>query len=220
MNDVQLLAHLLGMAGLDTTSAREASHSLLDGRRELQQVLDLPQEKLLGDPLLGEGAATFLLLLSALIKRYTHAASSTTPLQDSKDVYQLLAPHFSGQRFERVCAFLLGKDLQPFTSVLVGQGGPAAVTFSIRRLLDLVLNHRASGVILAHNHPDGVLAFSRSDLTSTYTLAQELALIDVPLLDHYLVAGKHILSLRYKTVISPPESFPIPFPLLWFPQVE
>ncbi len=197
MNDVQLLAHLLGMAGLETTPAREVSHALLDSYHDLRQVLTRPREDLLSYPGLGENAAAFLLLIPALVERYLSTApAQPTPLKSQADVQAMLAPHFHGQDFERVCAFLLGDDLQPITSILVAQGGPAAVSCPTRRVIELALNHRAQGVILAHNHPDALPFFSQSDLNATSVLARELWLVGVPLLDHLLVAGSHIVSLR------------------------
>lgn len=216
MNDVQLLAHLLDLAGLETTPAREMSHSLLAEHHDLTTVLHLPQDQLLDHPGLGESAAAFLLLIPALVKRYTSATETATPLRGPEDIRQLMAPHFYGQGFERVCAFLTDGGFQPFTSVLVGQGGPAAVTFSIRRVLDLTLNHGAQGVILAHNHPDGSLSFSSSDLTSTAVLAQELALVGVPLLDHYLLAGDQVISMR-QLAGSCQLRLPLALRRLWFP---
>ena len=221
MNDVQLLAHLLDMSGMETTAAREMSHALLDDYKDLTHVLYRPRNELLDYPRLGESSAAFLLLLPALMKRYTSTtAPAPVPLEEPSDIARLLAPHFRGQSFERVCAFLLGDDLQPITSILVAQGGRAAVTCSTRRVIELILNHRARGVLLAHNHPDGVAAFSKSDLISTGVLMQELSLVGIPLLDHYLVAGKHILSMRRYAGYLRSVGIRIPGLMQWFPFPE
>lgn len=55
----------------------------------------------------------------------------------------------------------------------------------IRRCIEL----NASAVILAHNHPSGVLEPSMADRTLTDTLKNTLALIDVRVLDHFIVGG-------------------------------
>ena len=218
MNDVQLLAHLLDMAGLETTAAREASHSLLDAHEELESVLRQPKKVLLNHPLLGENAAAFLLLLPAMMERYTSTTATTTVALESKeDLVRLLAPHFSHQGFERLCAFLLGDGFQPITSITVAQGGRSAVSCSTRRVLELALNHRAHGVILAHNHPDGVPSFSKTDLVSTNILMQELKLIGVPLVDHYLLADGRIVSMRQYTDYLRSMGLLMPHFLDWFP---
>ena len=47
----------------------------------------------------------------------------------------------------------------------------------------------AAAVILAHNHPSGVAEPSRADEMLTRALKEALALVDVKLLDHFIVAG-------------------------------
>lgn len=55
----------------------------------------------------------------------------------------------------------------------------------VRRSLELC----AASVILAHNHPSGTGKPSPADIQLTHTLKQTLALIDVRVLDHFIVAG-------------------------------
>ena len=58
-----------------------------------------------------------------------------------------------------------------------------------REVVKLALAHNAAGVILAHNHPSGVAEPSRADEALTQALRQALTLVDVKLLDHFIVAG-------------------------------
>lgn len=58
-----------------------------------------------------------------------------------------------------------------------------------REVVKQALAHNAAAVILAHNHPSGVAEPSHADELLTQTLKQALALVDVRLLDHFIVAG-------------------------------
>lgn len=58
-----------------------------------------------------------------------------------------------------------------------------------REVVKRALAHNAGAVILAHNHPSGVAEPSRADEVLTSSLKQALALIDVKLLDHFIVTG-------------------------------
>ena len=58
-----------------------------------------------------------------------------------------------------------------------------------REVVKSALFHNAAAVILAHNHPSGVAEPSAADEQLTRTLKQALALVDVRLLDHFIVAG-------------------------------
>ncbi len=57
------------------------------------------------------------------------------------------------------------------------------------------LHHQASGVVLAHNHPSGTVQPSRADEALTQTLKAALALLDVRVLDHIIVAPGQALSM-------------------------
>ncbi len=54
----------------------------------------------------------------------------------------------------------------------------------------------ASAVLIAHNHPDGDVRPSAADLALTRRLAQGLAALDVTLLDHLILGGGSVVSLR------------------------
>lgn len=63
-----------------------------------------------------------------------------------------------------------------------------------REVLKAALHHNAASIILAHNHPSGSCEPSQADLTLTETLKQALALVDIRILDHFIVANPHVYS--------------------------
>lgn len=63
-----------------------------------------------------------------------------------------------------------------------------------REVVKAALAHNAASVILAHNHPSGTPEPSAADHTLTQALKQALMLVDVRVLDHFVVAGKHVHS--------------------------
>jgi DNA repair protein RadC len=63
----------------------------------------------------------------------------------------------------------------------------------------LVMN--AAAVIFAHNHPSGVCEPSRADELLTQALKQALALVDVKVLDHFLVAGSAVMSFAERGLV-------------------
>lgn len=58
-----------------------------------------------------------------------------------------------------------------------------------REVVKTALAQNAAAVILAHNHPSGVAEPSRADEMLTHSLKEALAMVDVKLLDHFIVAG-------------------------------
>jgi DNA repair protein RadC len=63
-----------------------------------------------------------------------------------------------------------------------------------REVVKRALHYNAASVILAHNHPSGIAEPSKADETLTQSLKQALALVDVRVLDHFIVAGNSTLS--------------------------
>ncbi len=63
-----------------------------------------------------------------------------------------------------------------------------------REVVKAALRRNAAGVILAHNHPSGVAEPSEADLRLTKALVQALALVDIRVLDHFVVAGSQVHS--------------------------
>lgn len=63
-----------------------------------------------------------------------------------------------------------------------------------REVVRRALHHNAASIILAHNHPSGVAEPSKADRWLTEHLKQALALVEVRVLDHFIVAGKNTLS--------------------------
>ena len=59
-----------------------------------------------------------------------------------------------------------------------------------REVVKRALMHNAAAVVLAHNHPSGVAEPSSADRMLTQELKQALALVDVRVLDHFIVAGQ------------------------------
>jgi DNA repair protein RadC len=70
-----------------------------------------------------------------------------------------------------------------------------------REVVKRALHHNAASVIFAHNHPTGIAQQSRADELITKQLKQALDLVDVRVLDHFIVAGNNTLSFSEKGLI-------------------
>jgi DNA repair protein RadC len=70
-----------------------------------------------------------------------------------------------------------------------------------REVLRQALKHNAAAIIAVHNHPSGVAEPSRADEMITRRLGDALALIEVRLLDHLIIAGPHTVSLAERGVL-------------------
>jgi len=70
-----------------------------------------------------------------------------------------------------------------------------------REVVKAALVHNAATVILAHNHPSGTVQPSSADELLTQTLKAALALIDVRVLDHFVVTNAEVLSFAKRNLM-------------------
>ena len=70
-----------------------------------------------------------------------------------------------------------------------------------REVVKRALQHNAASVIFAHNHPSGIAQQSQADELLTKQLQQALALVDVRVLDHFIVAGNSTISFAERGLL-------------------
>ncbi len=70
-----------------------------------------------------------------------------------------------------------------------------------REVVKRALHHNAASVIFAHNHPSGIAQQSQADVLLTKQLKQALALVDVRVLDHFIVARNNTLSFSERGIL-------------------
>ena len=70
-----------------------------------------------------------------------------------------------------------------------------------REVVKIALMRNAAAMIFAHNHPSGVAEPSRADELLTQTLKQALSLVEVRVLDHFIVAGDSIVSFAERGLL-------------------
>jgi DNA repair protein RadC len=70
-----------------------------------------------------------------------------------------------------------------------------------REVVRRALHHRAAALIVAHNHPSGSCEPSAADIAVTRRLREALALVDIRLLDHFIVGEGRPLSLAARGLL-------------------
>ncbi len=70
-----------------------------------------------------------------------------------------------------------------------------------REVVRCALKHNAAAVILAHNHPSGIAEPSRADELLTQRLKEALALVDVRVLDHFIIGEGEAVSLAERGLL-------------------
>ena len=111
-------------------------------------------------------------------------------------VRDYLRLHLAGLAHEVFYALWLDAQHRLLAAEELFRGTLTQTSVYPREVVKRALAHNAAAVVLAHNHPSGVAEPSSADESLTQTLKQTLALVEVRVLDHFIVAGQ-----------SPPLSF-------------
>jgi DNA repair protein RadC len=106
--------------------------------------------------------------------------------------------HFAGLDREEVYAIFYDNSLCYSGAEVIHKGDINSVGFSFRRLCDAAVLHKASYLVLAHNHPHGLPIASGSDLNTTSNLRNFLSLMNVELIDHFIVGESRFTSVQRK----------------------
>ncbi|OZI61493.1 RadC family protein [Bordetella genomosp. 11] len=96
---------------------------------------------------------------------------------------------------EYCIALYLDNRLRLIATGEVARGTLSQASVYPREVVRDALRHHAAALILAHNHPSGLAIPSDADERLTRHLKQALALVDVRLLDHLIIAGGAALSM-------------------------
>jgi len=127
--------------------------------------------------------------------------SSGDALNSPRAVREYLHLLLNGRQQEVFVALFLDAQHRVIASEELFQGTLTQTSVYPREVVKRALHHNAAAVIFAHNHPSGVAEPSQSDQLLTDALKQALQLVDVRVLDHFIVAGVNGCSFAEKGML-------------------
>lgn len=198
LSDAELLAVIL-RTGLPGKSAVEFGRELLTRFKGIAGLFsaDLSGVKGLGPAKRAQFEAAMELARRSL-KDDLHAASALTSPGAVRDYLRLAIAGLEHEVF--VCLWL---DAQ---HRVIGceeafRGTLTQTAVYPREIVKGALRANAAAVIFAHNHPSGAAQPSQADELLTRNLKEALALVDVKVLDHFIVAGRQALSFAERGLL-------------------
>jgi DNA repair protein RadC len=187
LSDAELLGVLLG-SGIRGCSAVELARALIGEFGSLRELMNAERARFRAR--CGIGPARYAVLKAALelARRHFREALRVGPaLEAPETTRSFLLAQLRDRPYEVFCCLYLDNRhrLLAFEELFRGTIDRAGV--HPREVLRQTLAHNAAAVILAHNHPSGVLEPSHADELITRRLRDALALIDVRVLDHFII---------------------------------
>ena len=116
-------------------------------------------------------------------------------------VRDYLRLHLGAREHEVFVVVLLDAQGRVLDIVDLFRGTLTQTSVYPREVVKLALAANAGGVIFAHNHPSGLAEPSRADELLTHTLKQALALVDVKVLDHFVVGAASTISFAERGLL-------------------
>ncbi len=202
LSDAELLALLL-RTGLAGKSVLHLAQELVDSFGGLAGLLhasadDLKRIKGLGGPAKrAELVAVLELARRALAEQLQQREVFSAP----DAVKQYLQLHLAAKAHEVFAVLFLDVQHRLLAMEELFRGTLAQTSVYPREVVLRALHHRASAVVLAHNHPSGTVQPSRADEALTQTLKAALALVDVRVLDHVIVGAGAALSMAERGLL-------------------
>lgn len=168
----------------------ELAHRLLDRFGSFSAVFDAPYEQLLTVGGVGEHTATMIKLIPQLFRYYITDKNSPREIYDtSRKLGEFFIGKFTGETVETIYMVTLDGRYRMINCVCLCRGSVNSSHITPRMLIEQALRDSASMAVIAHNHPGGLPIPSSDDIATTRVMYEALAVVDVCLLEHFVVAG-------------------------------
>lgn len=195
LSNAELLAIFL-RTGIAGKTALDLARELLIDFGGLDKVLESDYAAF--TKIKGLGSAKFCQLQATLELVRRHFAckvEESVSFTNKDNVQNFLLSHFTNLKHETFACLLMDNKHQliKFETLFTGTINHAHIYPRI--VAQTCLKNNAAAIIFAHNHPSGCMQPSESDITITKKLVNTLELIDVRVLDHFIVGAGDVYSM-------------------------
>jgi len=201
LSSAELIAILLG-SGTKSVPILQLAHSLISHFGSLQNLSMATIEELC--EVKGMGMAKSLQLKAAFtlgIRSRIGQPPIKPKIEHPSHAYNLIKEKISLKGQEYFMALFLDARGQCISDEIIAIGTVSEVLVHPREIFHPAIRHRASGIILIHNHPSGDLTPSNEDLELTSDLIKTGDLIGIAVQDHLIVGESGYYSFRQHRIL-------------------
>jgi len=201
LSDAELVA-ILFRTGVKGRSAVDLARDALGRCGSLSALLTADRNAFgvipgLGDAKYAQVQAVLEMSRRALRETLDRGAALSSP-QTVRDYLRL---KLQGKAHEIFIAVFLDAQNRALAVEELFRGTLTQTSVFPREIVKRALHYNAAAVIFAHNHPSGVAEPSRADEALTQTLKHTLALVDVKVLDHFVIGGDAAMSFAERGLL-------------------
>lgn len=201
LSDAELLAIFLrtGVAG---KTAVDLARDLLQENKGLRPLLDLDKKGFCNNKGLGPAKFAQLQAVLEIARRHLREKLQRGDAMTSPEITRrYLQQQLRDYPYEVFACMFLDNRHRLIAYEELFRGTIDGASVHPREVVRKSLHHNAAAVIIAHNHPSGIAEPSQSDRSITTRLKSALDLVDVRLLDHFIV-GDEVISMSEQGIID------------------
>ncbi len=192
LTDAELLAIFL-RTGIKGKTAVDLARDLIADNGGLSPLLAANEEQFCQSKGLGQAKYVQMQAVVEMSRRYLEEKIQRGDALDNvSDVKNYLKSRLQHYPFEVFSCLFLDNKHRVIEYEELFRGTIDGASVHPREVVRRVLHHNAAAIILAHNHPSGVAEPSQSDIQITNKLKQALEMIDVRVLDHFIIGDEMI----------------------------
>jgi len=200
LSDAELLAIFL-RTGIRGKTAVDLSNDLLEGFSGLRQLLKADQQTFCQHHGLGTAKYAQLQAVLEMARRYLNEGLKRgDSLTSPQETRQFLSSKLRDYSHEVFAVLFLDQRHRVIRFEEMFQGTIDGASVYPREVVKKALEYNAAAVIFAHNHPSGVAEPSQSDERITQRLKEALGLVDIRVLDHFVV-GDDVVSFAERGLL-------------------
>lgn len=201
LSDAELLAIFL-RTGIVGKSAVDLARDLLKHFGSLTDLFLANQDAFCQLPGMGLAKYTQLQAVLEMARRAIKEELKRGDVMDSpQSVRDYLRLNLAGKEHEVFMGIFLDARNRTIAAEELFAGTLTQASVYPREVVKRALYHNAAAMIFAHNHPSGIAQPSKADEMLTQTLKQALALIDIKVLDHFIIGDCETLSFAEQGLI-------------------
>lgn len=187
---------------VDADRALEISDSLIERFGSIGSVLSAANQVLVEDAC-EPALANILACARAAMMESLHEDVRRSSFDPSDNRFKnYLVSRFKELRTETLISFFLDANMSHIADQIDASGTHNSIDIDVKKLLRFAVSIGSSNIILSHNHPSGNPLPSRSDIMFTYALSRACKSLGINVVDHIIVSGPKLFSMRNAGHIS------------------
>ena len=194
MTDNEILEMVLFYA-IPRKDTNDIAKKLLDHFGTLFDFFEAPADELQNCGL-SVNTAVYIKMIAALFERYySDKIKNDIKAITGTNTTDKISHLFKDNDCEKVAVMLTDSFGRELHSCIIYDGTVSNTDIYFKKITELILKYHAWGIIIAHNHPDGVPVPSADDVTATRKLKSKFFSMNIKLLDHIIFSESGSVSM-------------------------